>query len=151
MSTTETFKSQAEMDREKELEAKMAQLELETESIVEKDCSIDRNLRMLSPDQVEAEKLEKSRTGRTKEQIRRDYHRRLRQQQNDRKPMRKDQTAVDARGRPIRNSIRVTNDVMQKFQSGQLGVSNRNAVNVENLTPDQIERASKMLSSTSKK
>lgn len=138
-------KSQAEIDRQREYEIKMAQFELETESIDEKDLSIDRNLRMLSPDQVEAEKLEKSRAGRTKEEVRRDYYRRLRQQRNDRKPMRKDQAAIDARGRPVKNSMRITSDVMQKFQNGQLGVSSRSAVNVENLTPEQIERASKLL------
>lgn len=138
---------EAQLKKQQELELQMAQLELETENIEESDTSIDRSLRMLNPQEVEQQKLEKQRANRTKAQKQRDLHKLIQNKRSDRSPMTEDQRPKDARGRKIPNSMRLTKDKMNQLQSGQLGISNKGPVNADNLTPEQLERASKMLES----
>lgn len=135
----------AELTKQQELENRLAQLELEAEGIQEKDISIDRSLRMLSPEEVERQKQEAHRANRTRAQKKKDLKKLMQNKRADRSPMTEEQRPKDARGRHVPNAMRLTSQKMAQLQSGQLGMSSRGPVNQDNLTPEQIERASKML------
>ncbi len=149
--TTETSLVPAEpvdleqLRKQQELEVQMAQLEFDAEQVEEKDTSIDKGLRMLTPDEVEEQKKTAQRANRTRAQKRRDLQKAIRDKQSDRRAMTEDQKPKDAHGKKIPHAMRLTKQKMAQMQSGQLGMSSRGPTNPDDITPEQLEQASKTL------
>lgn len=140
-----------------QVEALMAQLEMEAAAIEEDEQANeqdlqDRSLRMLTPEQVEANKQQQKAATMTKAERRAALRKKIRSMQADRSSMSTDQFPVDARGKRIRSKVRMTQAQIRKARSGQLGLSSNSGgggakqqFDPENLTEEQMARITEMM------